>query len=331
MVRSNFSACLICPVSGRSAGEGSADRVEGCLELTNLISPWLIERLARFAWLGIKPHIVSVEHPDSIGENVSAIESLTSRVQWLNNSVDWWNTAIIVALVFAAVAAVMVGGTTYLAFKKAKQLANAVSELSAAKEAKLSDELRNQGERTAKAEQRAAEAEQKAEGFRLDIATANQRAAEAARTAESERLERVKIEEKLKPRTLSGEQQQRMEEKLKPFSGTPYELAVDPIPEAINLIGAVDAILRSSGWVTGQSAKTNFRMAFTLPSGSKVEQEYSAGVAVKLTRTLSAKYGTAAEAFILALQAEGIPARYEILPESDPSPHNIHVTIGSKE
>ena len=52
-------------------------------------------------------------------------------------------------------------------------------------------------QKTAVAQKEAAEAKQLAGAFERDIATANQRAAEASEKAEAERLARVKIEERL--------------------------------------------------------------------------------------------------------------------------------------
>ena len=65
------------------------------------------------------------------------------------------------------------------------------------------------------------------------IAEAQRGAAEAeARAAEANlALERFKA-----PRMLSAEQQRRMKAALIPFPGIPYELAVDPVPEAISLL-----------------------------------------------------------------------------------------------
>jgi hypothetical protein len=183
----------------------------------------------------------------------------------------------------------------------------------------------------ADADERASKAEENLGSAKRDAAVANERAAEANKIAEGERLARLKLEKRLAPRTLNNDQQRRIESKIKPFSGTPYELAVDPVPEAINLLKTVDAILRSSGWTNKESAKTDFRFVITLPSGSKVEQGVFAGVVVKLTKTMLPKYEAAAGALIRALQAEGIDATAEILEETDPSPKALHVMIGSKE
>ncbi len=183
----------------------------------------------------------------------------------------------------------------------------------------------------ADADERAARAEENLGSAKKDAAVANERAAEANRIAEGERLARLKLENRLAPRILNDDQQQRIESKIKRFTGTPYELAVDPVPEAINLLRTVDAILRSSDWTNKESAKTDFRFVITLASGSKVEQGVFSGVVVKLTKSMLPKYEPAAEALVRALQAEGIDATAELLEETDPSPNTLHVMIGSKE
>jgi hypothetical protein len=65
---------------------------------------------------------------------VSEIQTLALRVQALNQSVDWWNTAMIWALVAAAMAAIFVVATTYVALTRAKQLADTQAELIQAKD-----------------------------------------------------------------------------------------------------------------------------------------------------------------------------------------------------
>jgi len=59
----------------------------------------------------------------------------------------------------------------------------------------------------AEAQRGAAEANTKAEGFRLDIARANERAASANETAERERLARLQLEARLADRMLTPAQQ----------------------------------------------------------------------------------------------------------------------------
>jgi hypothetical protein len=179
--------------------------------------------------------------------------------------------------------------------------------------------------------ERAEKAEENLGNARKDAALANERAAEANKIAEDERLARAKIEEKLAPRTLTEEQQKRIEAKVAPFSGTPFELAVDPEPEAISLVTIIDSVLRSANWLNKESENKSFRFAFDLASGSKVEQVYGSGVTIGMSKILLIKrYRSAAEALTQALRAEGIKTTLEYLPDSDPSPNNVHVIIGSK-
>jgi hypothetical protein len=163
------------------------------------------------------------------------------------------------------------------------------------------------------------------------IAEANRGAAEAVKVAETERLARVKIEDRLKPRTLNDKQRERIEARLKQYRDTPYELAVDPTPESVNFLKTIDTILRKSGWAPQPSARKELRMTVKLESGSQVEEGIFSNVTIMLSQSLVPKYNQAAAALVLALRAEGIETNYSLLPESDPSPDNIHVMVGSKE
>jgi uncharacterized iron-regulated membrane protein len=160
---------------------------------------------------------------------MSELESLTTRATELSSRVDFWNNAVIVALVVTALAAVAIVVSQRLAFVRAKQLSDAQDHITRVKESEAKvgqDRIRNElaasvakakeadariaeaqrgsaeaNERATKAqeslslaEQHSAEASAKAEGFRLDIAKANERAAEADRLAESERLARMQLE-----------------------------------------------------------------------------------------------------------------------------------------
>jgi len=183
----------------------------------------------------------------------------------------------------------------------------------------------------ASAMERAAKAEEHLGGARKDAAEATERAAEANKIAEGEKLARMKLEEKLAPRSLEQEQRQRIEAKLKPFPGTPYELGVNPMPEAIRFLEVIDGVLRSSGWINKESEKKDFRFIFTLSNGTKVEQTMVTGVALQFTNTFFVEHKAATEALVLALRGEQVEVRAELLPDSDPSPKAIHVIVGSKQ
>jgi hypothetical protein len=185
-------------------------------------------------------------------------------------------------------------------------------------------------EGAAEALRQAAKAEESLANARKEAALANERAAEANKIAEGERLARIKIEHKLAPRILSDENQKRIESKLKPFAGMPYELGLNAVPEAINLANTIDKILRSAGWVNKESAKKDFRFIFTLQSGSKVEQAFASGIVVQATAAFLAKNRLGIEVFVAALGEEGLDTTFELLRDDDPSPDALRVIIGSK-
>jgi hypothetical protein len=130
--------------------------------------------------------------------------------------------------------------------------------------------LRFEGEqqKTALAQREAAEAKQLAGGFERDIATANQRAAEAndratkteagiaaARAdaaksnllAEQERLARVKIEEKLAPRTLTSDEIRGIADKISPLGSQRIDFFLYPNdPEIMRIAQLVANSLK--GW-----------------------------------------------------------------------------------
>jgi cell division protein FtsB len=191
-------------------------------------------------------------------------------------------------------------------------------------------EIAKANEGAATAVTKAAQAEENLGAARKEAALANERAAEANKIAEGERLARLKIEEKLAPRSLGDEQRKRIESKLKPFAGTPYELALNPVPEATNLLNIIVSVLRSSGWVSKDSAKQDFRFVFTLDDGHKVEQAFVSGIVLQGTRTFVGIHQRAIDALAFALKEEGLEVRAELLKDDDPSPDALHITIGSK-
>jgi len=84
-----------------------------------------------------------------------------------------------------------------------------------------------------------------AEGFRAQIADSNAR----AKVAEAQALEaRLALEQFKADRTLSNEQRQRIIAKLKPFAGQDFSFSVYPNPEALRLLGILNAVLTASGW-----------------------------------------------------------------------------------
>ncbi len=74
---------------------------------------------------------------------MSDIQSLALQAQDLGQSADWWNSAMIWALVFAAIAAIAVVVTTHNALKRAKQLGDAQEKLMDLKIAEANERAAN--------------------------------------------------------------------------------------------------------------------------------------------------------------------------------------------
>jgi hypothetical protein len=82
---------------------------------------------------------------------------------------------------------------------------------------------------------------------RAAIAGANERAAEANQKAQEASLELAKFKA---PRVLNEEQRGRIVDKLKPqFSGTEYDITIiDSEPEILNLVFAIELVLSTAEW-----------------------------------------------------------------------------------
>jgi hypothetical protein len=141
---------------------------------------------------------------------VPDLQSLASRVQNLSSKVDWWNTAIIVALVFTAFAAVAVVVTTNVAFRRAKQLAAAQSSLSSVKEAASSETISG-------LQKDATDAKATQQRVEIELSKQQERAAIAERAL-------LELQERNKPRRLTNQQQQHIADRLRTFSGQKVNL-----------------------------------------------------------------------------------------------------------
>ena len=141
------------------------------------------------------------------------IQALTTRANELSGSVDWWNSAMIWALVFAAIAAIAVVLTTRVALVRAKQLGDVQGALIRAKDAQLTLDLRAKDEKISGLDLDSTEAKRglaglqkaasdaKAAQQRVEIELAKQQ--ERAANAEQSLLE---LQEKVKSRHLSADQ-----------------------------------------------------------------------------------------------------------------------------
>jgi hypothetical protein len=114
------------------------------------------------------------------GENMPDVASLTSEVNRLTESLGFWNTAIIVMLVFTTMAAAGLVITQRIAFKRADSLADATGRLSQLKEQKSGEKIADALRRAAEAERFAAENQKEtailtAQNLRLEAAISPRR------------------------------------------------------------------------------------------------------------------------------------------------------------
>ena len=107
------------------------------------------------------------------------------------------------------------------------------------------------------AQAEAAEAMKIAESERLaraelesQVAVAEARAAEANAVASQAQLELVKLKE---PRTIAPEDQEKIIAALKKFAGQNFGFSVYGDPESLSLLRAIDAMLKSAGWLRVRS------------------------------------------------------------------------------
>ena len=153
-----------------------------------------------------------------------------------------------------------------------------------------------------------------------DTAEANKKAAEA-------QLELAKFKA---PRMLNPEQQLRIADKLKTFSGTVWDAAVGPQgdPEPIYLLRAIHAALVNAGWHQSPwpSAERTYTDAPMLPVG----MASVTNVIIDADPSRWDHFKPAAIALADALKAEGIDAMAQLYKSSHSNIGVLHVRIGRK-
>jgi hypothetical protein len=273
----------------------------------------------------------------SKGENVPEIQLLTQRILELNQATDWWNAAMIWALVFVALSAIAVVGTTVMALRRAKQVGDAQSELIRVKDNQLTIELRAKDVNIADAQKAAGEANERAGAAIERASKADERAsknekdaAELRKVAEGERLARVKIEENLAGWKLSSAAQERLRQKLKPFSGTHFDLVANPVETSF--METLDGLLTSStvGWIRQVPKNADGTPAVILLA-NKAAIFFASGITVDIAQDAVNTFGGAVAAFADGLTAEGIPVKAHYVSQQGFDPTAIHIGIGKRE
>jgi hypothetical protein len=219
---------------------------------------------------------------NSTGEKMPTISSLTDEINRLGESISWWNDAIIVLMVLAALAATGLVIAQRIAFKKADKLGDLTEQ-----RAKLDSNAKDQ-----------------------EIAKLNKEAADASERQASLELEALKLQEKLLsqgPREdlIIGENRRKLVDTLRSFSGQRVDAkptaligawngistGVSPISEEmIGLSNVLLGVFKGAGW-NGPKIVSNARSV--LPGN---------GVSVHISANASQETKKAAEALVKALR-----------------------------
>jgi hypothetical protein len=161
----------------------------------------------------------------------------------------------------------------------------------------------------------------------LNRVTKNQNDAEAMMAKLDGCLAGVQdVKEKLGGWKLDNEAQVRLREKLKPYAGTHFVLAVNP--DESKFMDTLDGILRGAGWAWQQPKPDN--PLFTMTLGGKASINYSSGITIQVSKERWKDLGPAAESLVKGLIAEGIPAKGNIFEEGEDFTA-IQVVIGKRE
>ncbi len=219
-----------------------------------------------------------------------------------------------------------------LATEAQRELARAEADASKAQMAALNalTTATDAGARAGKAEASLGEAEAEAKGAESSASNALRLASEARKVAASFESDLARLKKQAEDRVLDEYQQDEVSGKVGPFLGTPYELAVADTPEAEKLLSEIDAAVSSAGWLYKVSENKAFRFTKLL-HGRKVEQISGVkGVEIGVSFAVGAKLKPAAEALNKALNSQGISTLAVKLADDDPSPNNIHISVGTK-
>ena len=290
--------------------------------------------------------------------NTSQIESLTKQGNSLSHEIDSWNAGYVLLGALALFVAFWIFFAQWKIIRKGKELSGVQTDLIAAKdrqalvdskdkderiadarrEAATSNEAAGKANEAAKqaderameaqaslalAEQHSAEANAKAEGFRLSIASANEVAAKATAEAAKATLELAKFKT---PRNLTKEQQERIAAKVGKFPDTPFDLWVSTDSDSPTLMRQIKNSLDLGKW--------KYKVAGTVQYDSMAGLIADSGVSIRIADEHKDVLEKPALELANALITEGIPIKIvwsTILPvDNDKDRTAIHVMVGSK-
>ena len=204
-----------------------------------LLISWIV--LSAIIAIGIWAQTRKKIRPSSNGENVSSnnlidaeIERLTDEITDRRNAAESWDTWNIRFLFIAGIAALCLVVTAIGVSRSNRRLLAYSDQLDKVKNRKLQTELKQKDDAIA--------------AITGETAKANERAAEANRIAEQERLARIKIEERLAPRHLSNEQIAQLSRDLPALRGKSVNVVfITGDPETGRYASTLESALKAAG------------------------------------------------------------------------------------
>jgi hypothetical protein len=187
-------------------------------------------------------------------------------------------------------------------------------------------------ERIAHLNNAAAKLSAEAQIARAEIAKANERAADAnsrASVADARALEAQLALERFKaPRKLLDDQQMRISEKLKRFSGQQFILSVSTDQDSLKLVRVLASVLKNAGWVLQPSSSGV--LLPDIPAGISAAVEEGVRVQIAPQKSSDDNFVRIASAVAIALTLEGIEANVTQNLELNATPDAIQIRVGTK-
>lgn len=175
------------------------------------------------------------------------------------------------------------------------------------------------------------EAGERATANEAETARANEEAKRLSLKTEELRAANLKLEERLTPRKLSEEQVSRIVSKLKPFTGTPFSLAINPTVEPQAFAAVITKTLRAAGWKP-VSWEPPTPIALTgpgIPNSGVVPS--LVGLAVEIDGSRKPEWMHNFLALADALRVEGFKVDANVaMPEGASPTSSIRIFVGAK-
>src|SRR5208283_5569610 len=121
---------------------------------------------------------------------------------------------------------------------------------------------------------------------------------------------------------LTSAQQADIAEKVRAFSGVPYDFSVQPGAEPLALMEQIATSLKTAGW--SRQPWQGSSIVFTLPGQPAAGMVAFAGLEIQIHASKSIEWGFAVKALWDALAATGLKTTALIITDNSELPNAIH-------